>query len=55
LILGSVEIPDVNKFGDHEHYHFNKKLKVLNEDDFDFVSQIVSPIINQALLGKPAI
>lgn len=52
LILGSVDIPELEKFDEHYHYHFEKKLKVLNSSDYEYVSSVVSPMISEALEGK---
>lgn len=49
LILGSVEIPEIEKFDEHFHYNFENKLKVLNDVDFENAKSIISPMITEAL------
>jgi len=49
LILGSVSVPNLDKFDDFLHYHFTEKLKVLRNEEFEEAESILKPHLEQAL------
>lgn len=50
LILGSVQVPDINNFGEHKNYNLtNEKDHVLDKEEFSEASRIIEPLLKEAL------